>query len=210
MKPDEIETLSFQIIDKEAGSHTFTPDEWSIVRRMIHTSADFDTMESVSFGNNPITAALSAIQRGCTLFTDTEMTKAGIRKKSLQTFGGSVKCYIGDPDVAQKAVLNGTTRACESVTKAIPELQGGIYVVGNAPTALLRIIDLIKNKTIDPSVILGFPVGFVNAAESKKALGDMSIPYITNRGRKGGSTMAASVVNALLILAEAQKGRSHD
>ena len=206
MKPNEIEKLSFSLIDKEAGPHSFTSLEWRVVRRMIHTSADFDYLQTVRFGNDPITSSIQAIKKGCVLFTDTEMVKAGIRKKDLEKFGCTITCYMNDREVAAMAQSRGTTRALESVTKAAPDLNGSIYVIGNAPTALLHLIELIQKGRSAPTAIIGFPVGFVNAAESKALLEKVNIPYVTNVGRKGGSNIAASVVNALVLLAMEQVG----
>jgi precorrin-8X/cobalt-precorrin-8 methylmutase len=135
------------------------------------------------------------------IITDTNMARVGIRKKESEQFGGQVKCYINDPLIHEKAVLTGVTRAKAAVDMAISEMKDGIYVVGNAPTALLRLIELVSAKKARPALIIGLPVGFVNAAESKAALMEMDTPYISNVGRKGGSNVAASVVNALAILA---------
>ncbi len=202
MKPDDIELLSFNIIDEEAGEHGFNRDEWSIVRRMIHTSADFEYMNSICFSGDPITVGIRAIRAGKNIITDTNMAWSGVRKKSVENFGGRVSCLINDKDVAAKAKEAGSTRARIAVDMSADELTDGIYVVGNAPTALLRLIELIGADQIKPALILGFPVGFVNAAESKALLTELNIPFITNEGRKGGSNIAASVVNALIILAE--------
>ena len=202
MKPQKIETLSFAIIDQEAGDHGFTQKEWPIVRRMIHTSADFEYIETIKFHPNAVESGISAIRAGCTIITDTNMARVGIRKKELGRFGGQMRCLIGDEDVAIAAQKSGVTRALTAVDKAIPLVDGGIYVVGNAPTALLRLIEAIREKSAAPALVVGLPVGFVNAAESKETLMALDIPYISNRGRKGGSNVAASVVNALLIMAE--------
>jgi len=201
MKPEEIEALSFKIIADEAGSHRLPPDRWAIVRRMIHTSADFEYLESIRFHPDAITRGLDAIRSGKTVVTDTNMARAGIRKADLQRFGVSVKCYISDPEVRKIAIAKGSTRAEAAVDAAISDLNGGIYAVGNAPTALLRLIEQVRKKAVDPALIIGFPVGFVNAAESKAELMTLDCPYITNIGRKGGSNIAASVVNALTLLA---------
>ena len=201
MKPEEIEALSFKIIANEAGSHRLPPDRWAIVRRMIHTSADFEYLESIRFHPDAITRGLDAIRSGKTIVTDTNMAKAGTRKTDLQRFGVSVKCYISDPEVRKISIAKGSTRAEAAVDAAISDLNGGIYAVGNAPTALLRLIELIRKKSADPALVIGFPVGFVNAAESKAELMTLDCPYITNIGRKGGSNIAASVVNALTLLA---------
>lgn len=203
MKPNEIENLSFEIIDDEAGKHNFDEKEWSIVRRMIHTSADFEYMKSVLIHPKAVATGIHAIRSGQNIITDTNMARSGIRKKSIQTFGGETVCLIEDPVVVNVARTNETTRSREAVDLSLEAMEGGIYVVGNAPTALLRLIELIKEKKAKPALILGFPVGFVNAAESKALLAELDFPYITNSGRKGGSNIAASVVNALIILAMA-------
>jgi len=200
MKPDQIEALSFEIIEKEAGPHSFALDQWRIVQRMIHTTADFEFLKNTCFHPGAVEAGLSAIRQGKTIITDTNMAKAGIRKKELKLFGVNVRCFIDDPEVKKHSIQNRTTRAEEAVDIAVPIMNGGIYVVGNAPTALLRIIKLVNEKKVKPALIIGLPVGFVNAAESKAKLIKMDYPYISNRGRKGGSNVAASVVNALTRL----------
>ena len=205
MKPQEIEDLSFKIIEQEAGNHTFNKEQWPIVRRMIHTSADFEYLKTIRFYPGAIQKGIKAIQNGCQIFTDTNMARVGIRKKEIHEFGGKVSCLIADKDVANKAKDTGSTRALAAVDMACDRMKDGIYVVGNAPTALLRLIELIKDKKARPALVIGFPVGFVNAAESKDALTTLGFPYITNKGRKGGSNIAASIVNALAIMAVAQK-----
>jgi precorrin-8X/cobalt-precorrin-8 methylmutase len=201
MKPGDIEAESFRIIDREAGPHGFGPEEWQVVRRMIHTSADFDYLKTVRFHPNAIAAGLAVIRSGRTIITDTHMARAGIRKPNLQRFGIVVKCFIDEPETHAAAVSKGGTRAAAAVDAAAAEMQDGIYVVGNAPTALLRLIERVRLNQVRPALIVGLPVGFVNAAESKAALAQLDHPYITNTGRKGGSNVAAAVVNALLLLA---------
>ncbi|MGD9359721.1 MAG: precorrin-8X methylmutase [Desulfobacterales bacterium] len=201
MKPDDIERSSFQIIDQEAGSHHYTEQQWSIVRRIIHTTADFEFKDLVRFHPDAISAGIEAIRNGKMIVTDTNMARVGIRKKESEQFGGQVKCYINDPLIHKKALATGSTRAKVAVDMAVSEMKDGIYVVGNAPTALLRLIELVGDQKAHPALIIGLPVGFVNAAESKAALMEMDHPYISNVGRKGGSNVAASVVNALAILA---------
>ena len=201
MKPDDIEALSFSIIDKEAGPHGFPPAQWHIVRRMIHTSADFDYLRTVRFHSRAVAAGIGAIRGGKAVITDTNMAKVGIRDRELKTFGVSVTCLMADPEVARIARETGTTRARAAVDAAVATMTDGIYVVGNAPTALLRLIELIGDGSARPALVIGLPVGFVNAAESKQALMELDTPYISNVGRKGGSNLAASVVNALAILA---------
>jgi precorrin-8X/cobalt-precorrin-8 methylmutase len=205
MKPQEIEDLSFEIIDQEAGEHTFSEEQWPIVRRMIHTSADFEYMNTIRFYPDVVQKGIKAIQNGCQIFTDTNMARVGIRKKEIQEFGGKVSCLIADKDVVDKAKDTGTTRALAAVDMACDRMKDGIYVVGNAPTALLRLIELIKDKKASPALVIGFPVGFVNAAESKDELMLLDFPYITNKGRKGGSNIAAAIINALAIMAVEQK-----
>ena len=200
MKPEEIEALSFKIIDKEAPPHHFSFDQWSIVRRMIHTSADFEYVKSVRFHKHAIARGLEAIKNGENIITDTNMARVGIRKSDLERFGTQVKCFMTDPEVGRIALKTGITKAKAAVDAAISDMENGIYVVGNAPTALLRLIELVKRKKAKPALIIGLPVGFVNAAESKANLIEMDYPYISNIGRKGGSNIAASVVNALAIL----------
>jgi precorrin-8X/cobalt-precorrin-8 methylmutase len=170
MKPHEIERSSFQIIDQEAGIHHFTAEQWSIVRRIIHTTADFEFKEMIRFHPDAISAGIESIRNGKMIITDTNMARVGIRKKEVETYGGRVKCYINDPLIHEKAALTGGTRAKAAVDMAISEMKDGIYVVGNAPTALLRLIELIGEKKAQPALVIGLPVGFVNAAESKAAL----------------------------------------
>ncbi len=205
MKPQEIEDLSFKIIEQEAGDHDFGEDQWPIVRRMIHTSADFEYINSIRFYPDAVQKGVAAIQRGSQIITDTNMARVGIRKKEIRKFGGRVSCLIADQAIAKMAKESGTTRALAAVDMACDQMKDGIYVVGNAPTALLRLIELIKDKKASPALIIGFPVGFVNAAESKDELMALDFPYITNKGRKGGSNIAASIVNALAIMAVEQK-----
>jgi precorrin-8X/cobalt-precorrin-8 methylmutase len=201
MRPDEIENLSFKIIDQEAGEHHFSSQEWSIVRRMIHTSADFDYLTTVRFHQDAVFSGISALKNGKAIITDTKMVAAGINKKRLSEFGSEVTCLIDDPGVVNASSKSKKTRAHEAVEAAINMMDGGIYVIGNAPTALMHLIDLVESKKASPALIIGLPVGFVNAFESKKALSTLDFPYITNADRKGGSNIAASVVNALAILA---------
>lgn len=202
MKPDEIETLSFRIIDEEAGSHGFSDDQWPVVRRMIHASADFEYKHSVRFHPDAVAAGIAAIRVGKSIITDTNMARVGIRQRDLEPFGVTVKCYMDASVVHENAKSAGTTRAQAAVDAAISEMADGIYVIGNAPTALLQLIERIKEKKAQPALIIGLPVGFVNAAESKaELLKQDHPPYITNVGRKGGSNVAAAVVNALARLA---------
>ena len=201
-RPDEIETQSFQIIETEAGPHDFSSDQWNIVKRMIHTSADFDYKETVRFHPEAIEAGITAIKTGKAIITDTQMVKVGIRRQTLSNYGVEVSCFIQHPKVIAAAKERGITRAHIAVDAAAQLMTGGIYVIGNAPTALLRLIELVKSGKAKPALIVGLPVGFVNAVESKSKLIQMQHPHISNIGRKGGSNLAASVVNALILMAE--------
>jgi precorrin-8X/cobalt-precorrin-8 methylmutase len=201
MKPDEIEKLSFQIIEREIGAHHLTDEQWLIVRRMIHTSADFEYRDTVRFHPDAIKAGLEAIRSGKNIITDTNMARVGIRKKELDQFGASTACFMNDPAIHRQAQAGNLTRARVAVDMAVGDMEGGIYVVGNAPTALMRLVELVIEHKAQPALIIGLPVGFVNAAESKAALMELDYPFISNVGRKGGSNVAASVVNALAIMA---------
>ncbi len=202
MKPEDIERRSFAIIDAEAGDHGHPSDRWPIVRRMIHTSADFEYVTSVRFHPQAVSRGVCAIRAGKTIVTDTNMVRAGIRGALLKPFGAGVHCLMSDPQVSAEALASGRTRAAVAVEAAAKRMSGGIYVVGNAPTALLRLIELIRARNASPALVIGLPVGFVNAAESKAALAELDTPFITNVGRKGGSNVAASVVNALALMAQ--------
>jgi len=209
MKPDEIEKLSFQIIEREIGAHNLEAEQWSIVRRMIHTSADFEYKDMVRFHPDAIKSGLDAIRSGKKVITDTNMARVGIRKKELDVFGAATLCYMNDPMIHRAAKTADVTRARVAVDMAVGEMEGGIYVVGNAPTALMRLTELVKEKKARPALIIGLPVGFVNAAESKAALMELDYPDISNVGRKGGSNVAASVVNALAIMASEAWSQAH-
>ncbi|BBO82507.1 precorrin-8X methylmutase [Desulfosarcina ovata subsp. sediminis] len=205
MKPQEIENESFRIIDSEAGAHGFPADQWPVVRRMIHTSADFEWQLMTQLHPDAIRIGVAAIRRGCPIVTDTNMARVGIRQRDLDRFGGVVHCYMTDARVAETAVREGITRAKAAVDVATSEIEGGIYVIGNAPTALLRLIELMDRGQARPELVVGLPVGFVNAAESKALLMERDVPHITNVGRKGGSNVAAAVINALIIMAGQDK-----
>lgn len=203
MKPDEIEIESFRIIDEEAGTHDWNSDEWQIVRRAIHTSADFEYASSMIISENAINTAIASFKNSCAIVTDTTMALSGISKAKLARFGCNVSCHIADQDVAEYALKEGTTRSVAAMRKAIKNIDNKIFVIGNAPTALFELLRLIRMGNVHPALIIGLPVGFVGAEESKNALATEihQIPFITNIGRKGGSNVAAAVVNALAIIA---------
>ena len=202
--PAQIEKRSFEIITEELGDRALVPGTEPVVKRCIHTSADFDYADNLVFSENVVEKALSALRRGASIVTDTQMAKAGINKKKLAQYGGQVYCFMSDEDVAEAARENGTTRAAASMDKAAelyqrtPEL---IFAIGNAPTALVRLYELVREGGLAPELIIGVPVGFVNVVQSKEMILDLKdTPYIVARGRKGGSNIAACICNALLYM----------
>ncbi len=202
-RPEDIESRSFSIIESEVPHpRGFEGAEWLVVRRMIHTSADFELLDLVRFHEEAVAAGVEALERGGLVVTDTEMARAGISTGRLETLGCRVACRMRDPAVAEQARSRGLTRASAAVDAALPDLDGAVYAVGNAPTALLRLLDLIQQEACRPALVVGMPVGFVNAAESKDLLlRQARVPYITVQGRKGGSALAAAAVNQLAALA---------
>lgn len=204
VQPQEIEGKSFEMITEELGEHPFTADQYPVVQRVIHASADFELGRSLVFHPRAIEAGIEAIRNGKKLVADVQMVQVGISKDRIQNFGGEVSVYISDSDVIEEAKRLNTTRAIISIRKAIKEAEGGIYAIGNAPTALLELIRLVKEGETKPGLIIGMPVGFVSAAESKDELRKLDIPFITNIGRKGGSTVVVAAVNALSIMAQNQ------
>jgi len=207
MKPEEIEEESFRIIDAEAGDHGWPKAEWQIVRRAIHTSADFEYVQSMVLSDYVVDKAVAAFKSGAGIVTDTNMALSGISKPRLAPMGCSVSCHVADPDVAEQAKSEGVTRSIAAMRKGVANPDNRIFVIGNAPTALFELLRLIETGAAEPALIIGLPVGFVGAEESKNALasGNHDIPFITNIGRKGGSNVAAAVVNALAILAASQR-----
>ena len=207
MRPEEIEAEPFRIIEAEIGEHPWSAIEWPVVRRVIHASADFDYARSMLFSPDAVLSAVAALRRGRGLVTDTTMALAGISKPRLERFGISASCFVADPDVAREAGSQGITRSILAMRKGAADSGNGVFVIGNAPTALFEMVRLIR-EGLRPDLIIGLPVGFVGAAESKEMLlqeaAGFGVPFITNLGRKGGSNIAAAVVNALLILAENQ------
>jgi precorrin-8X/cobalt-precorrin-8 methylmutase len=203
MKPDEIETESFRIIDAETGEHDWSPAEWQVVRRAVHTSADFEYVRSMVFSEGAVEQAVAALKSGCGIVTDTNMALSGISKVRLARFGNRVSCHVADADVMETARQEGVTRSIAAMRKAVSDPANRIFVIGNAPTALFELLRLTDEGKAKPALIIGLPVGFVGAEESKNALAATGhgVPFITNMGRKGGSNVAAAVVNALAILA---------
>ena len=198
LKPMEIEQRSFEIISQEAGDAIPDDERAMIIKRVIHTSADFDYIQNLCFSENAVQIAQKALKNGAWIVTDTKMALSGINKKSLQLAGGVAHCFISDEDIAQAAKEQGTTRASVCVDKAARLGRPLIYAVGNAPTALIRLYELIRQGTFRPELIIGVPVGFVNVVQSKELIMQTDVPYIVAKGRKGGSNVAAAISNALL------------
>ena len=201
VRPQDIEKRSFAIISKELEEKGIVlPKEQELVtKRAIHTSADFDYAENLVFSEGAVEHAMDAIRRGTPIVTDTQMGKAGINKRKLAEFGSEVYCFMSDEDVAAAAKANGTTRAAASMDKAAALGRDVIFAVGNAPTALVRLYELIKEGKIRPELIIAVPVGFVNVVQSKELILSLKeTPSIVARGRKGGSNIAACICNALL------------
>jgi precorrin-8X/cobalt-precorrin-8 methylmutase len=202
VQPQMIEVKSFEMIDEEIGEHSFTEEQYPIVRRVIHASADFELGNSLLFHRDAIRSGIEAVRSGKPVIADVQMIQSGVSKQRIEKYGGDVRVYISDPDVMEEAKRLNTTRAIISMRKAVKEVDGGIYAIGNAPTALLELIRLIKEGEAKPSLIIGLPVGFVSAPESKEELAKLDVPFITNIGRKGGSTVTVAALNAITLLAE--------
>ena len=198
----DIEKLSFEIIDAEIGSHGYNELEWPIVRRVIHATADFDFARKgkIIFHNNPIDSAFNAIKNKCNIVTDVDMVLSALNKKSIADLGLKSACYISDKTLSDKARLYNKTRSEMAMRYAADEINGGIVAIGNAPTALYEIIKMVRENVTKPALIVGIPVGFVSAAESKDELRKIDIPFISNIGRKGGSPAASAIVNAIMLL----------
>lgn len=200
--PGEIEARSFEIITEELEQSGRKIEERyaPIIKRVIHTTADFDYADHLVFSPNVLELAMEALREGACIVTDTQMAKAGINKKALRKLGVEIYNFMADEDVAEAAKRNGTTRAVASMDKAAALNRPIIFAVGNAPTALIRIYELVQEGKLQPKLVIGTPVGFVNVVQSKEMIMDLPVPYIVARGRKGGSNVAAAIVNALLYL----------
>ena len=198
MKPMEIERRSFEIIAAELGARRIDPEFDLVVRRVIHTTADFDYADNLAFSEHAVLRLMEALRGGADVVTDTTMAQAGINKKALARFGGETRCFIADEDVAAEAKARGVTRSLVSMEKAARLDKKLVFAIGNAPTALLSICDLVRSGALRPEAVIGVPVGFVNVIEAKEALMRLPVPYIVARGRKGGSNVAAAIVNAAL------------
>lgn len=197
-----IEDGSFAIIDQEAGAHDFNPDQWEVVRRVIHATADFEYKNLVKLHPDAIRSGIEALKSGCNIIVDVKMISAGLNEDRLNAYGCKIASYISDDDVIAEAKAKNSTRAIEAMRKAhrLGKLNGSIVAIGNAPTALLETVRLVKEENAKPALVIGVPVGFVSAAESKEAALGLKTPFIVARGRKGGSPIAVAILHALLLL----------
>ncbi len=198
IKPMDIEKRSFEIITQILGDRKLDPENELVIKRAIHTTADFDYADNLVFSPHAVTRGIEALKGGCDIVTDTQMAKSGISKATLAKLGGEVHCFMSDPDVAAEAKARGVTRALVCMEKAAKLEKPCIFAIGNAPTALIRIRELMDAGELKPALVIGVPVGFVNVVESKELIIETDAPYIVARGRKGGSNVAAAIVNALL------------
>lgn len=203
VKPADIEARSFEIITAELGERVLDPENELVVKRVIHTSADFEYADTLVFSEHATSIGVDALRKGCSVVTDTKMAASGINKRVLGKFGGTVHNFISDADVADEAKERGLTRSAVSMERAAALGEPLIYAVGNAPTALVRLYEMLQagQMPVAPALIIGVPVGFVNVVESKELICELDVPHIVARGRKGGSNVAAAIVNALLYLA---------
>lgn len=198
IKPIDIEKRSFEIITELLGDRKLPAENELVIKRAIHTTADFDYADNLVFSDGAVQKGLDALRGGCDIVTDTQMAKSGINKTILQKLGGQVHCFMSDEDVAKEAKKRGVTRAIVSMERAAKLEKPCIFAIGNAPTALIQLEELMKAGKTQPSLIIGVPVGFVNVVESKELIIASAVPHIVARGRKGGSNVAAAICNALL------------
>ncbi len=196
--PMDIEKRSFEIITELLGEKQLDPENEPVIKRAIHTTADFDYVDNLVFSPHAVQKGIEALRGGCDIVTDTQMAMSGINKTILGKLGGEVHCFMSDPDVAREAKSRGVTRAYVSMERAAALEKPCIFAIGNAPTALIRIRELIEAGKLHPALIVGVPVGFVNVVESKELILELDTPHIVARGRKGGSNVAAAICNAML------------
>jgi precorrin-8X/cobalt-precorrin-8 methylmutase len=205
--PEDIERRSFAIIAHELGEREFAADIAPIVKRVIHTTADFDYADTLCFSPDAVQSAITALLCGAHIVTDTQMALSGVNKRALASLGGEAHCFMADGEVAVEAKRQGVTRASVCMERAALFTKPLIIAVGNAPTALIRLYELMREGRISPALIVGAPVGFVNVVEAKELILRSGTPHIVARGRKGGSTVAAAIVNALLLMAQERRGQ---
>jgi precorrin-8X/cobalt-precorrin-8 methylmutase len=203
-KGQSIEDASMQMIEDEVGEHDYNKKEWPIVRRIIHSTADFDFVgkNKLIFHKDAIESGINALKNGCSIVVDVNGVIGLLNKQNSKDFGNKVVCNISDSEIMERAKREGKTRSQVSMRAASSEIDNGIVAIGNAPTALLEVIQMVKEGVVKPALIIGIPVGFICASESKEELSKIDeIPFITNIGRKGGSSSAAAIINALYKLA---------
>ena len=198
IKPMDIEKRSFAIITELLGDTKLDPENELVIKRVIHTTADFDYVQNLIFSEHAVRKGIEALRGGCDIVTDTQMARSGINKTILSKLGGQVHCFMSDPDVAAEAKERGITRAIVSMERAAKLNKPCIFAIGNAPTALISLHEQMEAGTLNPALIVGVPVGFVNVVESKELIIASNVPHIVARGRKGGSNVAAAICNAML------------
>ena len=198
VKPMDIEKRSFAIITELLGDTKLDPENELVIKRVIHTSADFDYVQNLVFSEHAVAKGIEALRGGCDIVTDTQMARAGINKTILSKLGGQAHCFMSDPDVAEEAKERGVTRAIVSMERAAKLPKPCIFAIGNAPTALISLHEQMQAGKLTPALIIGVPVGFVNVVESKELIIGSAVPHIVARGRKGGSNVAAAICNAML------------
>ncbi len=200
IKPMEIEKRSFEIISGILADEgiVLDPENELVIKRVIHTTADFEYVKNLVFSEHAVSLGIEALREGCDIVTDTQMARSGISKAALSKLGGEAHCFMSDEDVAAEAKARGVTRAVVSMEKAAGLEKPLIFAIGNAPTALIALNELIKEGKLAPKLVIGVPVGFVNVVESKELIINSGVPHIVARGRKGGSNVAAAIVNAML------------
>jgi precorrin-8X/cobalt-precorrin-8 methylmutase len=202
-KGQSIEDASMQMIEDEIGSHQYNEKEWSIVRRVIHSTADFDFAgkNKIIFHKDAIESAMNALRNGCSIIVDVNGVIGGLNKQNPKDFGNNIVCNISNPEIMELAKKEGKTRSQVCMRAAISDIDGGVVAIGNAPTALMEVIQMVKEGIVKPALIIGVPVGFICAAESKEELSKLEgAPFITNIGRKGGSSSASAIINAIFKL----------
>ena len=198
IKPMDIEKRSFEIITEILGDTRLDPENELVIKRVIHTTADFEYVQNLVFSDHAVQKGIEALKNGCDIVTDTQMAKSGINKTILGKLGGQVHCFMSDADVAAEAKERGITRAIVSMERAAKLEKPCIFAIGNAPTALISLHEQITTGILNPALIIGVPVGFVNVVESKELIIESGVPHIVSRGRKGGSNVAAAICNAML------------
>ncbi len=206
-KGQSIEDASMQMIEDEIGTHQYNEKEWPVVRRVIHSTADFDFAgkNKIIFHKDAIESAMNALRNGCSIIVDVNGVIGGLNKQNPKDFGNNIVCNISNPEIMELAKKEGKTRSQVSMRAAISDIDGGVIAIGNAPTALMEIIQMVKEGIVKPALIIGIPVGFICAAESKEELSKLEgAPYITNIGRKGGSSSASAIINAIYKLIRAE------